>query len=105
MKGAASQAMTLKQHQQISETVKSFAVPDTVYFARRMRWTPDGRAIVYQDSVLGLWEQRLNEAQPQRVKGFDEMPVPQFAWSFDGKSLAYTRAASIREIILLQGGR
>ena len=33
------------------EPVKSFAVPKSAGLQRRLRWTPDGKAIMYQDSL------------------------------------------------------
>lgn len=67
-----------------------------------MRWTPDGKAVIYRDDPEGLWRQALDEATPQRVKDFEESPLRQFAWSFDGKTLAYTSGAATQEIILIE---
>ena len=84
------------------EPVRTYAVPKTVSLPRRVRWTPDGTAIIYKDAVLGLWRQQVDEDQPQQLKGFEHLEVSQFVWSFDGQSLAYTRGNSMREIILLE---
>jgi len=83
------------------EPSQRFAVPGTVVFARPLRWTPDGKSIVYQDTILGLWKQRLDQEQPEPLPGFDEMLVPQLAWSSDRKNLVYTRSTDLQEILLL----
>jgi Tol biopolymer transport system component len=80
------------------EPLKSFAVPQ----GSRVRWTPDGKAILYPNAVQGLWRQALNQEKPQFVKGFEELPVRRLAWSFDGKDLAYTTGQASQEIILIE---
>jgi Tol biopolymer transport system component len=67
------------------EPVRTYAVPKTVSLPRRVRWTPDGTAIIYKDAVLGLWRQQVDEAQPQQLRGFEHLEVSQFVWSFDGR--------------------
>jgi Tol biopolymer transport system component len=83
------------------EPTRRFKVPDTVVLARLIRWTPDGKALIYQDTLRGLWKQRLDQEKPEHLAGFEDMQVPQLAWSFDKKNLAYTRAPDMQEIILL----
>ncbi len=82
---------------------KSFALPQRppVTLARRMRWSPDGTALIYKDSMQGLWRQRLDQKEPEPIRDFQNMVIFQFAWSFDGKNLAYTSAIATRDIILL----
>jgi tricorn protease-like protein len=67
-----------------------------------MRWTPDGKAIIYRDADQGLLRQSLDEGTPRVVKGFEEMPLRNFAWSFDGKALAYASGWTTQEIILIE---
>jgi len=66
-----------------------------------MRWSPDGTALIYKDSMQGLWRQRLDQKEPEPIRDFQNMVIFQFAWSFDGKNLAYTSAIATRDIILL----
>jgi Tol biopolymer transport system component/DNA-binding winged helix-turn-helix (wHTH) protein len=86
---------------------KSFPLPagSRMNLARRMRWTPDSKAIIYKGSGTGLWRQSLDQSQPESIKGFDDVQVYQLAWSFDGKMLAYTRGVNQQEIVLLQRSR
>jgi len=84
------------------EPVKSFPVAETAFQGMRMRWTPDGKAIIYRENPQGIWRQALDEETPQIVKGFEELAMRNFAWSFDGKSLAYASGAATQEIILIE---
>ncbi len=85
------------------EPIKSFAVPETALRGRRaLRWMPDGKAILYIDNLQGLWRQALDEETPQMMKGFDELTLRQFVWSFDGRNLAYTSGVATQEIILIE---
>ncbi|HSS18812.1 MAG TPA: winged helix-turn-helix domain-containing protein [Pyrinomonadaceae bacterium] len=86
------------------EPEKVFPLPQRppTNLAKQMRWTPDGTALIYKDSIQGLWRQRLDEKGPQPIKGFEDVQVHQLGWSFDGSGLAYTRGANMQEIILLQ---
>jgi DNA-binding winged helix-turn-helix (wHTH) protein/Tol biopolymer transport system component len=84
------------------QTLKSFPVAETALQGVRLRWTPDGKAIVYRDDPEGLWRQSLDETTPTRVKEFEESPLRQFAWSFDGKNLAYASGAATQEIVLIE---
>ncbi|HEV8369483.1 MAG TPA: hypothetical protein VGQ39_16125 [Pyrinomonadaceae bacterium] len=73
--------------------------------ARRMCWTPDGKAIVYRDTMQGLWLQRLDQQKPEPMKGFEDVSSRSLVWSINGKRLAYTRKANMQEIILLQSAK
>ncbi|HYW74719.1 MAG TPA: DUF5050 domain-containing protein, partial [Pyrinomonadaceae bacterium] len=85
---------------------KLFAQPrPLINFGRRMCWTSDSKAIMYNNSPHGLWRQRLDADKPEEIKGFEDVQIRQLAWSFDGKSLAYTHGIGIQEIILLQSSR
>jgi dipeptidyl aminopeptidase/acylaminoacyl peptidase len=82
--------------------LKSFAVSESAYLASGLRWTPDGKAILYRDSHQGLRRQALDEEEPQLVKGLEGFRVFQFAWSRDGKHLAYSAGKATNEIILIE---
>jgi Tol biopolymer transport system component len=86
------------------QPLKTFSVPNTV-FLTRIGWTPDSGAVVYRDGIQGLWRQRIDEEKPQLARGFEDKEIYQFAWSFDGKNLAYSTGARMQEIILLQDSK
>ncbi|HEX6186732.1 MAG TPA: winged helix-turn-helix domain-containing protein [Pyrinomonadaceae bacterium] len=88
------------------ESVRSYPVPQTAVLTRgSINWTPDGRAILYRDFGQGLWRQALDEGGPRPVKGFEELRLYNLAWSFDGRNLAYTTGAVLREIVLIENFR
>ncbi len=82
--------------------VKSFPMPETAFRATRLHWTPDGKAVVYRGGASGLLQQSLDELVPRPLKGFEQMAIRNFAWSFDGKSLAYSSGPTTQEIILIE---
>lgn len=90
-----------------SETAKVLSLPlrQPANLAKRMRWSPDGKSLIYKDSVSGLWRQRLDADKPEPVRGFEDLQIYQLAWSLDGKTLAYTRGANMQEILLLQSAK
>jgi hypothetical protein len=44
----------------------------------------------------------LDEAIPRPLKGFEQMAIRNFAWSMNGKSLAYSSGPTTQEIILIE---
>jgi Tol biopolymer transport system component/DNA-binding winged helix-turn-helix (wHTH) protein len=73
--------------------------------AKRLQWAPDGKSIMYKSSGPGMWRQSVDGGAPEFIKGFEDSQIFQLAWSFDGKSFAYTRGTSIQDILLLQSTR
>ncbi len=67
----------------------------------RLRWSPDGKAIIYKDNVQGLWRHDLDKEKPEAMKGFDDLRVFHFAYSADGK-LIYSGGVQMREIVILE---
>jgi Tol biopolymer transport system component len=57
------------------DSVKTFAVPDTVVWPRQIRWAPDSKSLVYKDTIQGLWQQRLDQDLPQAAKGFENVEI------------------------------
>lgn len=83
---------------------RTFLLRPTGNVNRRMRWTPDSKAIIYRQDQA-LWRQRLDQDKPEPIKGFEDVQIYQMAWSPDGKTLAYTRGANMQEIMLLQNAK
>lgn len=44
--------------------VKTFDVPVSAALYNRLRWSPDGNAIIYKDEAQGLWRQDLSRDSP-----------------------------------------
>jgi WD40 repeat protein len=88
------------------EPLHAFNLPKLFAQGRCLHWNPDSKTLVYKDSSsMGLWRQRLDGNEREPVKGLEKVPIYNFALSFDGKNLAYTRGVDMREIVLLQNSK
>ena len=88
------------------QPLKSFPIPETALLGRqRILWSPDGKSIFYRAAEQGLLQQGLDQAGPQHVSGFDALPLHNFAWSFDGKNLAFASGPAVQEIILIESSK
>ena len=81
--------------------VKIFNTAKHGFTSNRLRWSPDGKAIIYKDSVQGLWQHDLDKEKPEAMEGFDDIRVSHFAFSLDGK-LVFSGGISMREIVILE---
>ncbi len=82
-----------------------FKIPESATLWNSIRWSPDGKSLMYRDGRKGLWQQSLDSDTPQPVKGFENLDVQNFAWSLDGKQMAFASGSSMREIILIENFR
>jgi Tol biopolymer transport system component len=71
----------------------------------RLRWSPDGKSIVYKDNIQGMWRQDLDKESPQAIEGFNETRVFHFAFSTITKNLIYSGGIEMREIVILNNFR
>jgi Tol biopolymer transport system component len=68
------------------------------------QWSVDGKSILYSASannVSNIWSQSLDGGPPKQVTNFNDLFMTSFAWSRDGKQLACTRGALVRDAILI----
>src|SRR5262249_18650105 len=75
---------------------------------RRLRWTPDGRALTYsvtQAGVTNLWNLPLNGGPPTQLTDFKDSHINSFAWSRDGRQLAFTRGVVNSDVVLIRNFR
>jgi eukaryotic-like serine/threonine-protein kinase len=75
---------------------------------RRIRWTPDGRALTYnenQEGVTNLWIQPVDGGPPKRLTNFTDGQIRSFAWSRDGKQLAISRGEYTNDVVLISNFR
>jgi TolB protein len=84
--------------------LKTFALPPTAdHF--KMRFTPDGRALVFLDSRGGganIWAIALDgNGESKPLTDFKTERIFDFAWSADGKQLAVIRGTDIRDAVLI----
>jgi serine/threonine protein kinase/Tol biopolymer transport system component len=83
------------------ETVRTFDVP---FGMRAPRFTPDGKAIAYlltRDRATNLWEQPLSGGKPFPVTKFTSDDMFDYAWSRDGKQLAFSRGQRKTDAIMM----
>jgi serine/threonine protein kinase/Tol biopolymer transport system component len=102
-------------------TVTSEARPNS-------RWTPDGRAIIYNlthggvlsgaatrgttlaeggnlTGVTNLWIQSLDGGPPKQLTNFAAESFFSFDWSSDGKQLVYGRGSTTSDVVLISDFR
>jgi len=92
------------------------------------RWTPDGRAIIYNATpggvlsgvtnflippldgagiygVTNLWIQSLDRSSPKQLTNFAAEGFISFDWSRDGKQLVYGRGSTTSDAVLISDFR
>jgi hypothetical protein len=89
-------------HSQVVFPIKVFDVPRLANFRYGIRWTSDGKGVTYRDWANGIWHQPIAGGRPERLPGLPEEKLFAYAWSRDGKQLAFVRGAEIRDVILLR---
>jgi eukaryotic-like serine/threonine-protein kinase len=68
------------------------------------QWARDGKSIFYTvsaNNVTNIWSQSVEGGPPKQVTNFNDLFMTSFAWSRDGKQLACTRGALVRDAILV----
>ena len=66
-----------------------------------IRWTPDGRSLVYRDFGPSLWKQDLSGGEPEKLIEFPDEVIYSFDWSTDGKQFAVAHGEDVRDVVLL----
>lgn len=81
--------------------VKEFEPSIFAALYNRVRWAPDGRSVVYQDFIGGLWRQKLTGEPPTKLPGFDDIRVFHFNFTRDGK-IIYSGGLENRNMVLFE---
>jgi len=71
---------------------------------QRIRWTADGTGLTYIDNYGGisnLWKQPLSGEPPKQLTDFKSDQIFNFAWTRDGKQLAYVRGVVASDVVLV----
>jgi len=75
----------------------------------RISWTPDGRAVAFVDDESGgvgnVWIQPVTSGQPHQLTHFTSDGIQTFAWSPDGRYLAFSRATETTDAVLITNFR
>ncbi len=81
--------------------LKVFDIPPTYNFTASIRWTRDGKSVVYRDWANGIWSQSMEGGDPVRIEGLPTEKLLQYNWSPDGRQLAFTRERTKTDAVLL----
>ena len=70
----------------------------------RFGWMPDSKAICYadkQEGVGNIWMQPLDGSAPRQLTYWKPGPIFSFAWSRDGKWLAFASGTQMSDVVLI----
>ena len=90
------------------DPVKVLDIPHTVNGPAGLRWTPDGRALTYIDTINGvsnIWSLPLDGGPPKQLTNFKTDQIFWFDFSRDGKNLAVSRGKQTSDVILIRDFR
>ncbi len=87
--------------------IKSLGDASMIHLAS-LRWTPDSRALTYiatRQGVSNIWLHPLDGAPRRQLTEFQSDRLFRYAWSADGKRLAFERGSDINDIVLINNVR
>lgn len=73
-----------------------------------LRWTPDGRGLTYVDTRSddnNLWISPIDGGAPRQLTHFTTGHTHDFAWSPDGRYLAWSRGPRTQDLVLVAPGQ
>ncbi|MGI8898364.1 MAG: protein kinase domain-containing protein [Pyrinomonadaceae bacterium] len=79
-----------------------------ILLRQRIRWTPDGRALMYVDTRAGIsniWRQAIDGGPPMQITNFRADQVFSYDWSYDHKLLACERGVETNDVVLISDQR
>jgi Tol biopolymer transport system component len=68
------------------------------------QFTPDSKAIAYiitRNHATNIWEQPLAGGEPFQLTKFSSGDMFAFAWSRDGKQLAFSRGQRKTDVVMM----
>jgi Tol biopolymer transport system component len=81
---------------------------DAPYGMRSAQWTPDGKAIAFlltRNRATNIWVQPLAGGDPVQLTKFPRLEMFEFAWSRDGKHLAFSRGQRRTDVVMISNFR
>ena len=87
------------------EPVWTFDPPREDFWSLDIRWTPDGKALLYEadhNGVSNIWLKPLNGGPPMQLTDFRSETISAFDLSRDGKHLICTRGGWTFDLVLVR---
>ncbi|MGH9774402.1 MAG: hypothetical protein ACRD50_05580 [Candidatus Acidiferrales bacterium] len=81
---------------------------DAPYGTQLVKFTPDGKAIAFmlkRDRATNIWEQPLSGGMPIQLTRFPSGDMFEYAWSQDGKHLAFSRGEHKSDVVMMSNFR
>jgi Tol biopolymer transport system component/DNA-binding winged helix-turn-helix (wHTH) protein len=85
--------------------LRTFGLTRTGTFNDGVRWSHDGRSIIFRDYRFGAWRQPLAGGPSQALHSFEKLKIYDIDWSLDGKRMVYTTGAQVRVVTLIRDFR
>jgi Tol biopolymer transport system component len=85
--------------------INTLELPPTAS-ARDFQFSGDGKSVLFLDSRNGtsnIWSLPLDGSQPKQVTNFKANQIFDFAFSRDGKQLAFTRGETASDVVMIAG--
>lgn len=80
--------------------IKTLPAPKN--FGPVLRWSPKGNALSYRDNTLtSIWQLPLDGTPPNPLLTLRNQLVSTFCYSQDGRRLAYSSGAEMRDVVLI----
>ena len=90
------------------DPVKVLGIPHSIHGPAGLRWTPDGRALTFIDTINGvsnIWSLPLDGGKAVQLTDFKTDQIFWFDFSRDGKQLAVSRGTQTSDVILIRDFR
>ena len=87
------------------EPLYVFDIVPGANFNHGIRWTPDGKSLVYRDFGPSLWKQDLTGGEPTKILEFPDEVIYSFDWSPDGKHFAVAHGEDVRDVVMVTNER
>ena len=101
LEGASMQSKIVVAPANGGAALHTFVAP---YGMQNAHFTPDGRAIAFmltRNHATNIWEQQLGGGPPVQLTKFTNGDMFAFAWSKDGKQLAFSRGQRKTDVVMM----
>jgi Tol biopolymer transport system component len=91
-----------------TKTFETIAPVDFSSVDTGIQWAPDGRSIQYvnsRDGTNNLIRQPIDGSAPEQITKFKANGIGRFAFSRDGKTIAFVRSSTRSDVVLIRDFR